>query len=131
MSGYVLRILIVYVSVLVLYLNRYMATKEVNLHVVFDGALNILFVALTFCLIATIAERIAIKYVRRRLQWVAAIALLLMVWGAWRWIVLQRVFPNYWPEECGIMCCIWAATYWISAWQRRSREEDDKSGLLA
>jgi hypothetical protein len=107
-----------------------MVTKEVDAWAVFNGGINILIVAMTFCFIATVAERIAIRFVRLPLQWFAAMGLLLVIWGAWRWIVLQRVLPNYWPAECGIMCGIWAATFWISAWQRRAREEDEQSGLL-
>jgi hypothetical protein len=115
---------VIYVAVLTLFIHHYMISEEIEGEMIIQGMINIFSVALAFCILATIAERIAIRFVKPSAQWPACIALLLVIWGVWRFVVLQRVMPNYWPPTCGIMAGIWAATFWISVWYRQLRQSE-------
>jgi hypothetical protein len=122
--SYLFRYSIIYVAVLILFIPHYMVSKKIEGDLIIRGMINIFSVAIAFCVLATIAERFAIRFARPRAQWPACITLLLVIWGVWRFVVLQRVMPSYWPPTCGIMVGIWAGTFWISVWYRQIRQSE-------
>jgi hypothetical protein len=130
MTSYLCRYVLVYLVVVTLYINRYIYNAYANPNkfnpwVLVQGALNIFCVVVVFCILATIAECIAVRIAPVKRQWLVCLALLVVVWGLWRIVVIEAIVPSYWPPTCIIMEAIWLVTFPISAWQRRANQRLD------